>query len=208
MYLIKAAVLTCFLTASASVFAGGCEVMGAQLGDVYNGKTSCTSASLNSLTINGAANIQSTVVKGNAMLRGPVQATDFSVMGNLIVSGPLMAQSLKVESRLTVRGPAHIQMAKLNDVAISGLLLFTDVMVEGSMSYAADKAWFSHSTLSAITVHSSSNESPVLCLTNKTHVKGAVTFVNGSGTVYASGDSMVDIGVVGGSLKQGPCPES
>jgi hypothetical protein len=208
MRLIKIIIATGLVVASASSFAGGCQVLGMQVGNTYNGKTTCSGAVINDLVVNGPLMLQATKVSRNAIVRGPVQANGWVVTGNLLVAGPLQAQSLKVGGRLTVQGPARLQMAHLTHVLVKGPVQFSDVTISGSLDYMATIGILNHSTVPAVVVRSSRNELAVLCLGNKTQVNGDVTFTNGGGTVYASGGSIVKGGVVGGQVTQGACPGS
>lgn len=175
------------------------EVMGP---NAYFGPTYLENKKLDSISIAGPASLEGVTVRDTTSVMGPAKMRD-SNLNTLSISGPLNARKVTLKT-LTANGPVRFERVTVDGkVTINGSLNAEESNFKDSISIAADKIIFDHSMAENIQVRKNSSwlEKPQrVILTNKTIVKGDITFEAGNGIVVLSKGAALKGEVKGGKI--------
>ena len=158
-----------------------------EAGTTFNGFAQWADRVFESLTINGAAQLQRIVVHNNAT-----------------VNGSLQGEGVEVHAMLTVNGACHLQnsavkgLVRVNGVLRADRCNFADIdIVTSEMGLRDSKAQSIIVRAQSGTLH---DEQQVVHLDN-TIIAGSITFENGKGRVVLTNNAKITGQVIGGVVE-------
>ncbi|MCF6776774.1 hypothetical protein L3V83_09360 [Thiotrichales bacterium 19X7-9] len=151
------------------------------------------------VTCNGPAKIEQSTITGNVTINGPAEIDEVTIDGTLTVHGQVSLDKTSVKGATIVNGPIKADDSKFSDLKVHGPLNIDESIVSGKATISglidADETTFNNSVtastniikLEESTIHGdlvvSSDEAPMVTLSEQSVITGNVIFKKVSGTV-------------------------
>jgi cytoskeletal protein CcmA (bactofilin family) len=214
------------VTAMTAVLSGaamaGCSLVygGYASGGTFDGPTTCSNATVNSLKVNGPLTLSNSKISGATKVRGIATVSGSTISDDLWVDGPANLSHTTVNGSIAVNGPATFGNVKaMEGVKVNGPATFNYSTVAGNVrangtfssshsdfksdiNVRAHSISIGNSKTQSITVrHDDNYKRQDLYLSGDTIVNGSITFVKNDGHVYLSDTAKVTGKITGATVE-------
>ncbi len=184
--------------------------------DVFNGPTSLTDKSFDTLTINGRAELRNVKAK-TLVVYGPLTFNNLEISEKATITGPTIGRHAELHN-ITVIGPFNVKDVEMNSLDVSGPVSLREFTINGSTVvrgplFAHDGFFqdlmvdskeggevveFSDVTVKKDLTICKGSKAETLTLKGDTDVVGNIIFESGEGKIVKEGDG-IEVGEIIGA---------
>ncbi|MCF6765235.1 hypothetical protein L3V82_05585 [Thiotrichales bacterium 19S3-7] len=184
----------------------------------FSGPCSIKNQTQESVTCNGPATLKQSTITGDVTINGPAEIDEVTIDGNLTVHGQVSLDKTAVKGITTVNGPLKADDSTLATLTIHGPLKIDESTISGKTTIAglidADETTFNNTVTASTNIIKleestirgdlivSSDQPPMVTLSDKSVITGEVIFKKVSGSVLTKDNQSKTGNVKNGSKIQ------